>query len=1006
MNQPEHAPSAPLTCTQCGTKFPANVTPDLCPKCLLMAGMETAPAAGPHGTVVLPTTTPNGCRGWPQAGEVLGHYTIIRLLGAGGMGAVFEAEDLDSGRRVALKVLSQALDSPEARERFFREGRLAASINHPNSVYVFGTEEIGGTPVIAMELVAGGTLQDRVRAQGPLPVGEAVDDVLQLIAGLEAAQRVGILHRDVKPSNGFVAVDGTVKIGDFGLSLSTTVRVESALTAAGTFLGTPAFCSPEQLRGEELNVRSDLYALGATLFYLVTGRPPFEAGDMAQLLATVLNQPAPSPQTFKKDLPAGLALVILRCLKKPAEDRFKSYDELRRALAPYGAAAPTPATLGLRFVAGVLDHGITSLAIMSLQIATFGNLLHCINLNFLTTVVYAIGGPLLEVLYFTLPEGIWGASPGKAICRLRIIGPSKNPPGLLRAFMRAVLYCMVPAIPAWIAGHGNMGSMGSYLILMSSLIVVALLFCTVRRRNGFAAIHDQITRTRVVSRMGAESRPALAVSETAPPVGETHPMVGPYRVLESLEKTADSEWLLGYDLRLLRNVWIHTVPPGTPPVPATWRDVARIGRLRWITGRRAPAENWDIFECANGEPLLHLLRNRQPWSQVRFWLYDLAGELDAATKDQTLPAVLALNRVWITADGRAKLLDFPAPGTTFAAAIDEPGIPPVSIQPPIMAEPEPCQCFLGKVAAAALEGARFPAMNATTCPAAVPLPLHAREFLRQLPHFPNAEAITGALQPLLRRTAVVSRWRRTVIMAGVLAIPALTCISMVFGVRMMQSWRQDSPGFMELSMLLQTRSNTTFGGWKSHGPTDRQFAIFIANHYRAIIANDETWKSETARALIQGESRRFAEQCIANHLTPTKKELADAEAAVKPLAKAFAVSSHDQMGPWLLLMMLEVLAALPAMAAALLFRGGLVLLIAGVTFVRQDGMPASRLRLFWRALVAWSPIFLIFYLCAIVPSPRQAWLAVGLLGGLTILSLLQPERGIPDRLADTWPVPR
>src|SRR5208283_3436141 len=258
-------------------------------------------------------------------------------------------------RRVALKVLSHRLDSPDARERFFREGRLAASINHPNSVYIFGTEEVGGTPVITMELVSGGTLQDRVRAQGPLPVGEAVDCVLQIVEGLEAAQRVGILHRDVKPSNCYVSEDCTVKIGDFGLSISTAIRTEPALTASGEFLGTPAFCSPEQLRGEELNVRSDMYSVGATLFYLLTGRMPFEAKNVVRLLATVLEQRAPSPRKFRPEIPGGLVKVILRCLEKQSGDRFKNYDELRQALAPYGSTAPTPATLGLRFLAGTLD---------------------------------------------------------------------------------------------------------------------------------------------------------------------------------------------------------------------------------------------------------------------------------------------------------------------------------------------------------------------------------------------------------------------------------------------------------------------------------------------------------------------------------------------------------------------------------------------------------------------------------------------------------------------------
>ena len=169
----------------------------------------------------------------PEPGQQFGNYRLIRKLGQGGMGAVFEADDLESGRRVALKLLAHSLESPEARNRFFREGRLAASINHPNSVYVYGTEEIDGTPAISMEHVLGGTLHDRVRQRGPLPVTEAVDAILQIIDGLEAAAAVGVLHRDVKPSNCFVDADGTVKVGDFGLSISTAVRGDTHLDHPG-----------------------------------------------------------------------------------------------------------------------------------------------------------------------------------------------------------------------------------------------------------------------------------------------------------------------------------------------------------------------------------------------------------------------------------------------------------------------------------------------------------------------------------------------------------------------------------------------------------------------------------------------------------------------------------------------------------------------------------------------------------------------------------------------------
>src|SRR5215831_10253888 len=319
----DHAGPKAAICPTCGVELQLGVSDGLCPKCLFGAGFRTESAGCRSNEIGAEATRDR--KGLPGPGDQFGHYRIIRILGQGGMGVVFEAQDLENGRRLALKLLNQELDSVEARKQFLREGQIAASINHPNSVYVFGTEEIGGTPIIAMELVTGGTLQDRVRQRGPLPVADAVDCMMQIVAGLDAAQRVGILHRDVKPSNCFRSEDGTAKIGDFGLSISTAIRLEPALTATGAFLGTPAFCSPEQLRGEELNARSDMYSVGATLFYLLTGRTPFEGKNMVQLLATVLERAAPSPREFRSDIPEGLAKVILRCLEKQPGERFKNY---------------------------------------------------------------------------------------------------------------------------------------------------------------------------------------------------------------------------------------------------------------------------------------------------------------------------------------------------------------------------------------------------------------------------------------------------------------------------------------------------------------------------------------------------------------------------------------------------------------------------------------------------------------------------------------------------------
>ncbi|MGO9109710.1 MAG: protein kinase domain-containing protein, partial [Thermoguttaceae bacterium] len=921
-----------------------------------------------------------------------------------------------------LKVLGRQFDSPADRARFLREGRLAASINHPNSVYVYGTEEIDGTPTIAMELVSGGTLQERVKDHGPMPLPAAVEAILDIIAGLEAAQAIGILHRDIKPGNCFEDANGTIKIGDFGLSISTAARAETNITAEGTMVGTPAFCSPEQLRGEELSARSDMYSVGATLFYLLTGRVPFEGHNIVQLTANVLEKPVPSPRDFRKEIPGDLAIAIQRCLAKQPGERFKTYDDLRQALAPYGSTAPTPATLSLRFLAGTLDMLVTSLAGTTIIWLWFGNPMGWMLLVSSTQWLFWMLGFLSSVLlYYAVLEGVWGATVGKALCRLRVAMPDKNPPGFFRALLRALIYVVTPSLPSIIAwGNGPKAVLQSPTVLQqligfSFYFVLALLFCTARRRNGFAAVQDLVTKTRVISRTALELRPILSTIDTAPPAVDTKPAIGPYHALETLETSAGGQWLLGYDLRLLRKVWIHTVPPGTPPIAAPLRNIGRVGRLRWLTGRRAPEENWDAFEGVGGKPLLRLIEHRQPWTKVRFWLYDLAREISAAERDGTLPPALALDRVWITGDGRAKLLDFPAPGLAPAAPHQLDTAPAA----PRLADTGRTQRFLGEVAMAALEG-QAEAAAKPAVEAAVPLPLHARNFLKNLPQLSPADAVATAMHPLLKRPTAVSRLRRVAVVAGCAFFPVIIGFFMFFSLNMLQ---QSYPGIMELSMLLQARQAHHWVAEKKDGTNtagnaektviDRQVAIFIASHYRATITNDVLWNSPIALSMIKSEQRQFAEQSVADHPASTKEEIADAEAAVNPQFHPMVEFAR----PPLLFMVTVTLIAyvcLPALIAALLFRGGLVLRIAGITFVRRNGRQASRLRVFWRALVAWSPLCLGFIGCMfMLGKPDIAALNglpfvlnLGLFCGLAVLSVVLPERGLPDRLAGTWPAPR
>ncbi len=719
-------------------------------------------------------------RALPQPGEAFGHYRIVRLLGHGGMGAVFEAEDTDSGRRVALKVLGHRLDSPEARSRFFREGRLAASVNHPNSVYVFGTEDIAGIPVIAMELVAGGTLQDRVTRDGPMPAPQVVDSVLQIIAGLEAAQRVGVLHRDIKPSNCFVEADGTVKIGDFGLSISTVVRTEPAITATGAFLGTPAFSSPEQLRGDELTVRSDIYSVGVTLYYLLTGHHPFEAPDLVRMLATVLERRAESPDLRRPGLPPGLCRIVLRCLEKDPEKRFRSYDDLRTALLPYAPAAPTPATLGLRLVAHVLDALLLLIpyALLDWWISLAGpggTRSHAIDLAGLEVPKILLQNfchAVVLLTYFGLLEGYGGASVGKLICRLRVARPDRSPPGVLRAVLRA-LVLTAPPTAVWLLGWavihtwppGPEVTVWTQRIGFLVLGISALMFATARRRNGFAGLHDLATGTRVTLKSAVEPRPTPEpASESSPPLDRL-PMVGPYHVLGQLALENGAELLLGFDARLLRRVWIRRQPPGAAPVAPALRQLGRPGRLRWLTAQRTNTEAWDAYEAPPGQPLAALMAKAQDWGRVRFWLLDLAEELHAAAPDGSLPAVLDLDRVWITADGRAKLLDFPAPGTA-----------PLPIgRFPLTSSSAPApQIFLRQVALSALAGRPVDLNSTGTVALKAPPALHASRFLETLKPGPGLKDRIDDLRSSLGLPARVSRWLRAAWLIGAMSFP-LAC---------------------------------------------------------------------------------------------------------------------------------------------------------------------------------------------------------------------------------------
>ena len=288
------------------------------------------------------------------SGTRLGPYEIVSALGAGGMGEVYRARDTKLARDVAIKVLPAVFVSdPERVARFQREARTLASLNHPNIAAIYGLEESGGTAALVLELVEGPTIADRI-AHGPIPVDEALPIARQIAEALEAAHEHGIIHRDLKPANIKVRPDGTAKVLDFGLAkalepvavpgrdatASPTITSPAhlrqghggqAMTQLGMIMGTAAYMSPEQAKGRQADKRSDVWAFGAVLYEMLSGRRAFKGDDVADTLAAVLRQDI-DWTSLPASTPTSVRRLLARCLDRDASRRLRDIGEARIVL--------------------------------------------------------------------------------------------------------------------------------------------------------------------------------------------------------------------------------------------------------------------------------------------------------------------------------------------------------------------------------------------------------------------------------------------------------------------------------------------------------------------------------------------------------------------------------------------------------------------------------------------------------------------------------------------------
>jgi len=290
-------------------------------------------------------------------GKTLSHYKVIEKIGQGGMGEVYRAEDTSLKRDVAIKVLpEQFTKDPQRLARFEREAQLLASLNHPNIAAIYGFEEADDVRFLAMELVPGETLQERV-AKGPVPVEEALEVCRQIAEGVEAAHEKGVIHRDLKPANVKVTPEGKVKILDFGLAkafedeipaadISQSPTLTEEMTRAGVILGTAAYMSPEQARGKPVDKRADIFAFGSVLYELLTAKRAFEGETVTDTLASVLKG-EPEWDALPKTVPSTIRFLLNRCLKKDPHKRLQHIDGARILIEEVLSGATTESPIGV-----------------------------------------------------------------------------------------------------------------------------------------------------------------------------------------------------------------------------------------------------------------------------------------------------------------------------------------------------------------------------------------------------------------------------------------------------------------------------------------------------------------------------------------------------------------------------------------------------------------------------------------------------------------------------------
>lgn len=981
------------------------------------------PASDPNATADYRTTSTLPERAFEDPmPERIGIYKLVRRLGVGGMGQVFEAESEDSGERVALKLLSPKLaTNPTSVERFRQEGRLASQIAHPRCVFVYGVDTEDGRPFIVMELMPGSTLKDLVDKRGPLAWDRAIHRMLDVLDGLIEAHRLGMLHRDIKPSNCFLTDDDRVKIGDFGLSKSLdNQHNQKQLTSSGAFLGTVLFASPEQIRGEEVGYDSDVYSIAATLYYVLVGKAPHQHISMTAALAKVISEAPPSIRALKPEVPRTLERIVFRGLERDRNRRYATLEEFRDALQDVLPERQLPSRQRALVSAYLLD------AVFCLLFLTVPFVLLFDAFTGQSNVTDSLNGDWvflgLLVGYFTVAEGLFGATLGKLPFRLRTVKFGRiGPVGPRAAFVRTVVFhAIVVSLFLFSGLILRIPAVGPVLAGIVFLLGTAALFVQRKGSPTQQGIHDYASGCRVVQRPRAEHRPRLQSLFANPLDRAAHrpnlpASVGGFRILGVLSEDQDASTVwVAEDEALNRRIllWLrpaHQLPDGVPVPPV------RPGRLRAIsTGEliwNDRAFGWIAFVAPTGSPLVDTATPEQPleWADARSILEQVVTELRKGEDDGTTPARLGADQFWIEPNGRVHLLEFPvAPQRT--------AVPPA--EDPIG--------LVRHVAAIALQG------DLSESGIRAPIPPSATRICNAI--FAASPPPLADLEEQLIATRsnppYVSGGMRAAHIGLILAISGWALLGMLItsvGFTTLLAANAASNRYRSASILQGLKSPAQVETWRSQSEFLKRELVGenVAkwrNRFEGFLKGDEeefqdtwskmNWPERSVSGLFFGrelppanelDSQQYADFLEAQVLLPSVHigmPTLENEREDHTFAKQFTV--------------LNIFLILGFAGFAFAFRGGLSYTLSGIALVRDDGRPAGRWVCAARELLMWSPLLVVALANIWMQSFHPEWMKMRLffafataltLIGYLVVGLRYPNRGPHDKLVGTHMVP-